>query len=70
VPQERVKALREAFNATVKDPAFLEEARKQNLDIQPVPGEELQQIVADIVGAPKPIVERLVAIIGPSEGQK
>jgi tripartite-type tricarboxylate transporter receptor subunit TctC len=70
VPEDRVKALRAAFDATVKDPAFLEDAKKQNLDIQPVSGEELQRIVADIVGAPKPIVERLVAIIGPSEGQK
>lgn len=70
VPAERVKALREAFDMTMKDPAFLEEAKRQNLDIQPVPGEELQRIVAEIVGAPKPIVDRLVAIIGPSEGQK
>jgi hypothetical protein len=70
VPAERVKALRDAFDTMVKDPAFLDEAKKQNLDIQPVSGEELQRIVADIVGAPKPIVERLVAIIGPSEGQK
>jgi tripartite-type tricarboxylate transporter receptor subunit TctC len=70
VPADRVKALREAFDATVKDLAFLEDAKKQNLDIQPVSGEELQQIVADIVGAPKPIVDRLVAIIGGGEGQK
>src|SRR5919205_1936469 len=48
VPEDRVKALREAFDATMKDPALLEEAKKANLEIDPVSGEELQKIVAEI----------------------
>jgi tripartite-type tricarboxylate transporter receptor subunit TctC len=62
VPKERVDQLRRAFDAMVKDPAFLEEAKKLNLDINPVPGEELQKIVADIVDTPQRISERLAAI--------
>ncbi|MDB5509487.1 MAG: Tripartite-type tricarboxylate transporter, receptor component TctC [Hyphomicrobiales bacterium] len=64
VPEDRVKALRAAFDAMVKDPAFLEAAKKENLDIDPVSGEELQRIVGEIVDTPKPIADRLQEIIG------
>ena len=47
VPPERVKALRDAFDATMKDPAFLAQAKKQNFDLNPVSGEEMQKIVAE-----------------------
>jgi hypothetical protein len=48
----------------VKDPAFLEQAKKENLDIQSVSGEELQKIVAEIVATPPKIAARLQDIIG------
>ncbi len=64
VPEERVKALRAAFDATMKDPKFLAAAEKQKMDINPVSGEQLQKIVQEIVATPKPIGERLQAIIG------
>jgi tripartite-type tricarboxylate transporter receptor subunit TctC len=67
VPADRVKALRAAFDAMLKDPAFIEEAKKQNLDIEPVSGEELQQIVAEIAGVPKASIDRLNEIIGPPQ---
>ena len=64
VPPERVKALRDAFDATMKDPAFLAQAKKQNFDINPVSGEEMQKIVAEIVASPKPLTDKLNEIIG------
>ena len=64
VPAERIKALREAFDAMVKDPAFLAEAEKEHFDINPVSGAEMQRIVGDIVATPKPIADRLQQIIG------
>jgi tripartite-type tricarboxylate transporter receptor subunit TctC len=64
VPAERVKALRDAFDATMKDPEFLEAAQKERLEINPVSGVELQKIVSEIVSAPKETVERLVSIVG------
>ncbi|HWG05841.1 MAG TPA: tripartite tricarboxylate transporter substrate-binding protein [Beijerinckiaceae bacterium] len=63
VPPERVNALRDAFDATMRDPAFIDEARKLKLDVQPTQGQKLQQIVADILSAPKPIRDRLAPII-------
>ena len=62
VPKERVELLRRAFDAMVKDPAFLEEAKTLNLDINPVSGEELQKIVTEIVDTPDRISQRLAKI--------
>jgi tripartite-type tricarboxylate transporter receptor subunit TctC len=64
VPPERVKALRDAFDTMVKDPVFLAEAEKEHFDINPVAGQEMQKIVADIVATPRPIADRLLQIIG------
>jgi hypothetical protein len=64
VPAERVKALRDAFDAMVKDPVFLAEAANEHFDINPVSGEDMQKIVVDIVATPRPIADRLLQIIG------
>ena len=57
VPADRVTALRRAFDATLKDETFLAEAKQQKLEVQPVTGEELQQIVVRMYQTPKDIVE-------------
>lgn len=67
VPDDRVKALRAAFDKMIKDPAFLDEAKKSNLEIDPVSGEELQKIVNDIIATPKETAERLASIIGENQ---
>jgi tripartite-type tricarboxylate transporter receptor subunit TctC len=59
-----VKALREAFNTMVRDPVFIATAKREGFDINPSSGEEVQAVVRDIIATPKPIVERLQAIIG------
>ena len=63
VPAERVTALRRAFDATMKDPAFLDEAKKLNLDIAPISGEELQKVVADIIATPEAATKRLASVL-------
>lgn len=70
VPQERVKALRAAFDAMVKDKAFLEDAKKLNLDIDPVSGDELQKIVSDIIDAPENVKKRLAEVLALVEREK
>jgi len=52
VPPERVTALRAALEAMLKDDAFLAEAQKQNLLLDPVSGEEAEKIIATIYAAP------------------
>lgn len=63
VPPERVAALRQAFDAMVRDPAFLAEAKQLNFDIEPVGGEELQKLVAEIIAIPSEQKERLKTIL-------
>ena len=41
VPEKRARILRQAFDATMKDPDFLDEARNLNLDVSPIDGERL-----------------------------
>ena len=47
-PKERVQILRKAFQDTLKDPAFLAEAQKAKLTLDPLTGEELERLVAEI----------------------
>jgi len=47
-PKERVELLRKAFRDTLADKAFLAETEKANLKIEPLTGEELVQMVADL----------------------
>ena len=57
VPEDRVAALRKAFDETMKDAEFLAEAKKAKLDIAPTEGAKLQKIVADIIATPKSVVD-------------
>ena len=58
IPPDRVAMLREAFAATVKDPAFLAEIKMANMDFDPVSGEQLQKIVVDAISVPETLRER------------
>jgi len=59
VPPERVAALRRAFDATLADPAFLEDAARQNLEIGAKNGEELQRMVTNLIEAPPAVLEQV-----------
>jgi len=63
VPPQRVGALRKAFDATMKDPAFLAEAKKMQLDITAMNGADMQAAVASIVDTPRPILDRIAKAI-------
>ena len=49
LPEDRAKALRAAFDATMKDQKFIDETHKQKMDISPMSGDELQKVVDRIV---------------------
>jgi tripartite-type tricarboxylate transporter receptor subunit TctC len=59
VPADRVAALRKAFDDTMKDPAFLAEAEKLKLDIDPLNGVQVSELVAQVLATPKNVVERV-----------
>jgi tripartite-type tricarboxylate transporter receptor subunit TctC len=58
VPADRVEALRQAFDATMKDPAFLVDAKKRRIEIAPLSGAKVQNIVDRTVGAPAALRDR------------
>jgi tripartite-type tricarboxylate transporter receptor subunit TctC len=59
VPADRVKALRAAFSAMVRDAAFMEDAKKQSMEITPVDGDEVQELLERVAKTPKAVIERL-----------
>ncbi|HEV2570640.1 tripartite tricarboxylate transporter substrate-binding protein [Methylocella sp. CPCC 101449] len=63
VPADRIKALREAFMAAMKDPDLLAEVEKAKLDFDPASGEVVQKIVADVIGVSPDIVARMEKIL-------
>jgi tripartite-type tricarboxylate transporter receptor subunit TctC len=62
-PEERVQILRKAFMATITDPELMAEAKKANLDINPLDGAELEQNVREIFKVEPPLVAKLKEIL-------
>jgi tripartite-type tricarboxylate transporter receptor subunit TctC len=58
VPEERVAALRAAFDATMRDPEFRAEAAAMNFEIAPIAGIALQAVVAKVLATPKGVAAR------------
>ena len=65
VPADRVTLLREAFLKTLKDEEFLADANKAQLNIDPISGAEVQNVVDRIFGSSQDIVERARKMIAP-----
>ena len=63
IPADRVAMLRDAFQKAATDPALLEEAAKLRLAIDPIFGEEAQQLIAKIYKSPPQLVERARSIV-------
>jgi tripartite-type tricarboxylate transporter receptor subunit TctC len=58
VPADRVAALRKAFDATMRDEAFLAEAKQLGLDMNPMTGDRVAAIVDDTINAPAEAVAK------------
>ena len=63
VPTERVAAIRAAFDATMKDPAFLKDAERLGLDIDPFSGAQMEQLIKELNDAPRHIVDMVAEFI-------
>jgi tripartite-type tricarboxylate transporter receptor subunit TctC len=60
----RVAVLRTALAATLKDPAYLAEAKKLNMEIQPAAPETITKLVDQILQTPPPVIERARQVLG------
>ena len=61
-PPERVAALRRAFDAMVKDPDYLAEADKLRIELDPLPGIELQKIIEEMQSLQADTIEKIKAM--------
>lgn len=62
-PKERVEILRKAFLETFKDPSFVAEAKKSNLEVDPVSGEELETLVKGVFRLDPSLVAKLKHVL-------
>jgi tripartite-type tricarboxylate transporter receptor subunit TctC len=62
MPPDRLKMLRDAFNATMKDPAFVTEAHRRKFSLDPENGEYLEALIKKAYATPKPIIDRIAKL--------
>ncbi len=58
VPAERVKALRDAFDATMKDPEFIAAAMQAKVELTPIKGVDMQEVVERVMATPPALLAR------------
>lgn len=63
MPKDRVEVLRKAFMATMKDPEFLAEAKKANLDISPLDGATLERNVKEVFNLDPTLIPKAKEIL-------
>lgn len=64
-PPAHVAALRAAFDAAMKDPELLDEARKASLEINPKSGREVEAQIRKMYAAPRDLLDRLAKLSRP-----
>jgi tripartite-type tricarboxylate transporter receptor subunit TctC len=65
VPAERLAILRRAFEATWNDPDYLAEAKRLQMEIEPMTGADMQALLERAYGRPQNIISRATALILP-----
>ena len=63
VPKDRADALRAAFAGTMRDPEFLADAQKAQLEITPVAGDAIEKLVTEVYQTPKVIAAKAAEFI-------
>jgi hypothetical protein len=53
VPSDRVNALRRAFDATMKDQGFLDEAKQRKFEVDPRTGEQVEAVLRGVANLPE-----------------
>jgi len=63
LPADRLKMLRDAFDATMKDSDFIADVKKQKFDLDPTNGAGLANLIDKIYATPKPVVDKVTALV-------
>jgi hypothetical protein len=63
VPAERARLLRQAFDATMRDAEFIDEAKRLSLEVEPVAGAEVETLLREIYAAPPAVVRLATELV-------
>ena len=64
VPADRAAALQKAFMEMCRDSEFVAEAKKYSLDLSPIDGEAVRQLLVKAAQTPKAVVDNYNEIVG------
>jgi hypothetical protein len=64
VPADRVKILRDAFDKTVAEGAFMAEAERRRLEVDPTQWDEMESLAKDVMATPPDVVARMRKLLG------
>jgi tripartite-type tricarboxylate transporter receptor subunit TctC len=67
-PPERVAVLRKAFEAVLRDPEYLADAKKQHLEAEFMRGEDVERLIKRVVASPPEVIERARKAIETGKG--
>jgi tripartite-type tricarboxylate transporter receptor subunit TctC len=70
IPADRTQALRRAFDATMKDKGFLADAARAKMEVDPLTGEEMTKLVAELYDTPKALTAKVAKALAPFRGKK
>lgn len=63
LPADRAAAFRKAFMDTMEDPEYLSDAARSRVHINPITGEEIEKLLAELYATPAPVVEKIRAFL-------
>jgi hypothetical protein len=63
IPADRLAVIRQAFADTMRDPNFVDEATRSRLTVDPVSGEEIQDLVIGLYATPEAVIERTRSLL-------
>jgi tripartite-type tricarboxylate transporter receptor subunit TctC len=63
IPKDRLAALRQAFMDTMTDKDFLADAERTKVEIVPVDGAHVEQLMKEVYETPEPVVKKAAAIL-------
>lgn len=63
IPADRKLALRQAFDAVVKEPVLIEDAKKQRLEIAPASGQAVEDLVKSVYATPPAMIEKVKQVV-------
>jgi tripartite-type tricarboxylate transporter receptor subunit TctC len=64
MPADRLKIFRSAFASALKDPELKVEAEKRSYQLEPVSGDELQNLAKEVMAQPPAVIDRMKKVLG------